>query len=106
MADYDSPWKEALDVFLEAFLEWFFLQAHADIDWSQPYKSLDKELQQIAPDSDAGRRYVDKLFEVRLRSGVEQWILIHIEVQMDDKSDFPVRMFVYHYRIFDKYKLY
>ncbi len=103
MADYDSPWKEALDVFFEAFLELFFPQAHADIDWSQPYKSLDKELQQIAPDSDAGRRYVDKLFEVRLKSGVKQWILIHIEVQMDDKSDFPVRMFVYHYRIFDKY---
>ncbi len=103
MADYDSPWKEALDVFFEAFLELFFPQAHADIDWSQPYKSLDKELQQIAPDSDAGRRYVNKLFEVRLKSGVEQWILIHIEVQMDDKSDFPVRMFVYHYRIFDKY---
>ena len=22
---------------------------------------------------------------------------------MDDESDFPVRMFIYHYRIFDKY---
>ena len=64
---------------------------------------LDKELQQIAPDSETGRRYVDKLFEVRLKSGVEQWILIHIEVQMDNESDFPVRMFIYHYRIFDKY---
>jgi hypothetical protein len=103
MADFDSPWKEALDFFFEPFLELFFPKAHADIDWSQPYKSLDKELQQIAPDSDAGRRYVDKLFEVRLKSGVEQWILIHIEVQMDDESEFPVRMFVYHYRIFDKY---
>ena len=50
-----------------------------------------------------GRRYVDKLIEVRLKSGVEQWILIHVEVQMDDKGDFPVRMFIYHYRIFDKY---
>jgi hypothetical protein len=103
VADYDSPWKEALDVFFEASLELFFPPACADIDWSQPYKSLDKELQQIAPDSDAGRKYVDKLFEVRLKNGVEQWILIHIEVQMDDASEFPVRMFVYHYRIFDKY---
>ena len=63
MADYDSPWKEALDLFFEAFLGLFFPQAHADIDWDWPYKSLDKELQQIAPDSDTGRRYVDKLFE-------------------------------------------
>ena len=54
MADYDSPWKEALDFFFEAFLELFFPQAHADIDWRRPYRSLDKELQQIAPDSDAG----------------------------------------------------
>ena len=35
MADYDSPWKEALDVFFEAFLELFFPQAHADIDWNR-----------------------------------------------------------------------
>ncbi len=103
MADYDSPWKEALDVFFEAFLKLFFPRAHADIDWSRPYQSLDKELQQIAPDSETGRRYVDKLFQVALKSGVEQWILIHIEVQMDDEGDFPVRMFIYHYRIFDKY---
>ncbi len=103
MADYDSPWKEALDVFFEAFLRLFFPQAHADIDWGRPYQSLEKELQQIAPDSQTGRRYVDKLFQVLLKSGVEQWILIHIEVQMDDESEFPVRMFIYHYRIFDKY---
>ncbi len=103
MADYDSPWKEALDVFFEAFLRLFFPQAHADIDWSRPYQSLDKELQQIAPDSQIGRRYVDKLFQVLLKSGVEQWILIHIEVQMDEESEFPARMFIYHYRILDKY---
>jgi hypothetical protein len=62
-------------------------------------------LQQIAPDSQIGRRYVDKLFQVLLKSGLEQWILIHIEVQMDDESEFPERMFIYHYRyrIFDKY---
>ena len=40
--------KEALDLFFEAFLELFFPQAHADIDWSQGGgQSLDKELQQI-----------------------------------------------------------
>ncbi len=64
---------------------------------------IGNELQQIAPDSETGRRYVDELFQVALKSGVEQWILIHIEVQMDNESDFPVRMSIYHYRIFDKY---
>src|SRR5436305_396482 len=30
MADYDSPWKEALDRYFEAFLLFFFPHAHAD----------------------------------------------------------------------------
>ncbi len=64
MADYDSPWKEALDSFFEAFLELFFPEAHADIDWSRPCESLDKELRQIAPKAEIGRRHVDKLVKV------------------------------------------
>ena len=40
MADHDSPWKEALDFFFEAFLELFFPQAHADIDRSRGWESL------------------------------------------------------------------
>ncbi len=35
MADYDSPWKEALDRYFEAFLLFFFPQTHADIDWTR-----------------------------------------------------------------------
>ena len=69
MSDYDSPWKEAIDLFFEAFLALFFPEAHADIDWSREYESLDKELQQIAPEAELGRRYVDKLVKVWLKSG-------------------------------------
>jgi len=103
MADYDSPWKEALDFFFEPFLELFFPEAHADIDWTRECESLDKELQQIAPEAEIGRRYVDKLVKVWLKCGAEQWVLVHVEVQMTDESSFPCRMFVYHYRLFDKY---
>ncbi len=103
MADYDSPWKEALDLFFEAFLKLFFPEAHADIDWDRPYESLDKELQQIAPEAEIGRRYVDKLVKVWLKSGEEQWVLIHVEVQMTDETDFPWRMYVYNCRIFVMY---
>ena len=42
MSDYDSPWKEALDVFFEAFLELFIPEAHADIDWSRQCESLSR----------------------------------------------------------------
>jgi hypothetical protein len=103
MPDYDSPWKEALDIFVEAFLKLFFPEAHADIDWGRPYESLDKEFQRIAPEAEIGRRYVDKLVKVWLKSGEEQWVLIHIEVQMTDDADFPWRMYVYNCRIFVMY---
>ncbi len=103
MSDYDSPWKEALDVFIEAFLELFFPQAHADIDWTRPCESLDKELQRIAPDAETGRRYVDKLVRVSLKSGAEQWVLIHVEVQTSDDPKFAWRMYIYNCRLFDKY---
>lgn len=93
MADYDSPWKEALDFFFADFLQLFFPEAHADIDWDRPCESLDKELQQIAPEAEIGRRYVDKLFKVWLKSGREQWVLVHVEVQMTDEAEFPWRMY-------------
>ena len=103
MTDYDSPWKEALDAFFELFLELFLPAAHADIDWGRQWESLDKELQQVAPEAEIGRRYVDKLVKVWLKSGAEQWVLIHVEVQMSPDDKFPWRMYVYNYRIFDKY---
>src|SRR5947207_2860166 len=103
MSDYDSPWKEALDQFFEAFLGFFFPQAHADIDWSRGYESLDKELQQIVREAEHGRRVVDKLVKVWLKNGAERWLLIHIEVQAQKEGDFPKRMYVYNYRLFDRY---
>jgi hypothetical protein len=103
MADYDSPRKEALDFFFEPFLGLFFPEAHADIDWGRGCESLDKELQQIAPEAEIGRRYVDKLVKVWLKSGAEQWVLVHVEVQMSDDGRFAWRMYVYNYRLFDKY---
>ena len=103
MVDYDSPWKEALDFFFADFLQLLFPEAHADIDWGRPCESLDKELQQIAPEAEIGRRYVDKLVKVWLKSGEEQWVLVHVEVQMTDESEFPWRMYVYNCRIFVMY---
>jgi predicted transposase YdaD len=47
---------------------------------------------------------VDKLVKVFLKNGEERWILIHIEVQGYRDPDFEKRMFIYYYRIFDKYQ--
>ena len=44
MPDYDSPWKEILDSYFPAFMAFFFPEAHADIDWTRGYESLDTDL--------------------------------------------------------------
>ena len=47
---------------------------------------------------------VDSLFRVRLRSGGDAWLLIHVEVQAQRDAAFERRMFVYHYRIIDRHE--
>jgi hypothetical protein len=102
-ADYDSPWKEALDVYFEPFLALLFPPVHAQIDWSRGSEALDKEFQQVVREAELGRRYVDKLVKVWTPGGVECWVLIHVEVQTTRDTEFPQRMYVYNYRIFDRY---
>jgi hypothetical protein len=102
-ADYDSPWKEALDRYFERCLAFFFPQIHADIDWTRGYEMLDKELQPIVRRAERGRQYVDKLVKVWLQDGQERWILIHIEVQAAREGQFPYRMYVYNHRLTDRY---
>jgi hypothetical protein len=102
--DADSPWKEALEHFLAPFLAFFYPTIHAEIDWQRGYQSLDKELQQITRDARTRRRLADKLFKVWRKDGREAWVLIHIEVQGKQEKDFPERMFIYSYRIYDRYR--
>ena len=99
MDDYDSPWKEAIENWFESLLVFYFPLVHALIDWSRGYEFLDKELQQLAPESAIGTRTVDKLVKVFWRTGDERWILVHIEVQSQSEGEFPRRMYVYRYRI-------
>ena len=55
MDDFDSPWKEALDLYFEAFVALCFPAMHREIDWRRPYVTLDKELQKVTPDAEQGR---------------------------------------------------
>lgn len=103
MADYDSPWKEALEVYFRAFLAFFFPHIHSDIDWSRGHEMLDKELQKIAPKSAHGRQYVDKLVKVWRTNGRTVWVLIHIEVQTQRQRGFIRRMYLYNNRITDHF---
>ncbi len=103
MTDYDSPWKEMLENYFPAFMVFFFPDAYRDIDWDRGYESLDKELQQIVRDAELGKRLADKLMKVWRLSGEEQMVLIHTEVEGDPKEGFGKRMYIYNYRLFDRY---
>ncbi|MEM7539871.1 MAG: cytosolic protein [Chloroflexota bacterium] len=103
-ADYDSPWKEIIEDF-ENFILFYLPEIHREIDWSRAPEFLDKELQQLVGDVKTGRRYADKLVKVWLRDGSEMHVLIHVEVQGAREASFEERMYIYHYRIFDQYKI-
>lgn len=102
--EYDSPWKEIIQLYFEDFMLFFFPQVHSQIDWSRGFEFLDQELQQVVRDAELGKRLVDKLVKVYRISGEEIWVLVHIEIQAQEEGKFPERMFVYNYRIFDRYK--
>ncbi|HET6884051.1 MAG TPA: hypothetical protein VFI31_28110, partial [Pirellulales bacterium] len=93
MSDFDSAWKEAIEVFFEPFMALFFPDAHREIDWTRDVVMLDKELQQITRESELGRRVVDKLVQVWRASGEDEWVLVHIEVQSQQEAGFGERMF-------------
>lgn len=101
--DFDSPWKDILDLYFKEFMQFSFPAAYDQIDWVHGYDFLDKELQRITADAVVGRRTVDKLVRVYLAGGDELWVLIHIEVQSQRETDFAQRMFVYYYRIRDRF---
>jgi len=101
--DYDSPRKEAIEQYFAAFLAFFFPHIHADIAWDKGYEFLDTELERIVHDATLGRRYADRLVKIFLRDGTETWLLIHIEIQGYPDPDLRERMYVYNYRIFDRY---
>jgi hypothetical protein len=101
--DFDSAWKEVLDRYFERFVAFFFPAAHALVDWSRGHVALDRELRKIQREAAHGRREADKLVKVWLQGGEEIWVLIHVEIQNQEEADFAKRVFVYNYRIFDRY---
>ena len=102
--DFDSPWKKALEWYFEDFMAFFFPEAHAAINWGRPVEFMDKEFQQAVEDAEIGRRYADKLGKIWTKLGHEEWVLAHVEVQGEPEVSFDERMYIYHYRIYDKFR--
>jgi len=102
--DFDSPWKEVVTHHFPEFMAFYFPQAHAVIDWSRPHAFLDQEFAALTRDAELGRRVLDKLVRVHLLTGGEQWVLVHLEIQGRHDTDFAERIFVYNYRVYDRYR--
>jgi hypothetical protein len=101
--DYDGLWKKIIGGLFEDFVAFFAPDLHKEIDFTANFDALQTELNREIMKKKGGKAIADKLFKVFLKSGEEKWVLIHVEVQDEDKKDFPKRMFRYFYRIFDEF---
>ncbi len=102
--DYDSPWKEAIERCFAEFLAFYFPEVHAQIDWSQSVEFLEQELRSVMQDGEPDKCAVDKLVRVSRLGGQREWVVVHLEIQAQQQSAFAERMFVYHSRLYERYR--
>ena len=106
MQKNDYLWKGILEDLLDDFLRLMHPNADEIFDFDRGITFLDKELEQLFPpedNNDFSPKIVDKLAKLYTRKGSEKWVLIHCEVQGEYQKWFPLRMYKYYARIFDKY---
>ena len=104
----DMIWKVVLEEVFDDFLRFIYPDAAVVYDLERGFESLDKELAEMYPEPDKEKdtRFADKLMKVYHRDGVEEWVLLHVEVQGETskKAEFAERMFRYFYRILDRHR--
>ncbi len=104
MQTNDELWQGALEDFAEEFIQKFYPEIYRRLDRSKPIEFLDKVLAQLHPDSEDGKRIVDKLMKVYLKKEKEpKFIYIHSEVQGYGEKKYSKRNFIYFYRLFDRF---
>ncbi|MFN8674536.1 MAG: Rpn family recombination-promoting nuclease/putative transposase [Candidatus Sericytochromatia bacterium] len=99
----DIAWKFIIDGLLPQFISFFMPDLYDFVDFSIKPRALDNEFTSLFPESKSEDRRVDKLFEVHLKNGNKKWILLNIEIQSYEDSDFAKRMYQHYARIFDKF---
>jgi hypothetical protein len=100
----DELWKGLMESLPVQFLQCFFADAVDTFDLTKPIHFLDKELAQLAPESEDGKRIVDNLMQITTKIGYEHLIYIHNEVQGYGDNVFDERNFIYFYRLYDRLK--
>jgi len=100
---YDELWKDAVENLFPYFIKLIAPDFYSYVNWSKPISFLDQELHQISLRSEETKRFVDRLVRVWMLNGEERWVLVHVEVQGYRETEFSRRMFIYFYRIYDKF---
>lgn len=104
-AKNDSAWKEALSTYFKSFMELCWPNIFNQINWEKGYEILEQELLTISEyPSPIGNRLVDKLIKVWKKNGEENWVLVHIEIQAKKQNNFTERLFIYRYRLHDRFR--
>src|SRR5690606_37467023 len=104
----DPLWKSILKQTFSHFLKLIFPEAKDVFNYSKLFDYHVKELESLFQSETTGKgvRYVDKLVKVFLKSGGEQFVLCHVEVQSSKgKGDLAERLFRYFYKISDRYNV-
>ena len=90
---HDQLFKEFLRAFLGSFLELFYPDVAARLDFATTH-FLDKEL--FADRPDGPKREADVVARVETLDGEPEMVLIHVEVQQRRQADVPERMLEYY----------
>ncbi|MHA4867377.1 DUF4351 domain-containing protein [Duganella sp. PWIR1] len=98
-ARYDLPWKAALTHAFHPFMDFYFPDFSAHVDWTQRPRFRDKELAGIVIGTVPDAMVADKLVELRLRDGSEHRVLVHIEIQAQRDAALARRVHDYNYHI-------
>lgn len=102
--DFDGVWKEAIETWLPDCLRLFLPQVYDSIDWDVAPVFLDREMRRLDRILKRGTQHLDKLVQVRLKTGNRALLLIHLEIQAGDvDAVFPTRMFAYYIRLWERH---
>jgi len=90
---HDQLFKAVLERLLQSFLELFFPEVAARLDF-ETLRFVDKEVFANVPEGEV--READVVARLETREGAPEIVLVHVEVQARPETEFARRMFEYY----------
>jgi predicted transposase YdaD len=101
MLNHDQLFKQLLGAFFAEFIELFLPEVSEYLDKTS-LTFLDKEL---FTDINAGHTHeADLVVKAKFKNG-DSFFIVHIETQAQHQRDFPIRLFRYFAKLYEKYSL-